>query len=128
VVTGTAGANATVTNVGSSTAAIFNFSIPRGDSGTNAVATKIAAGSASISGALIASGTTDISITLSTAFSSTNYYAIPVISGAQAVSILGNLSLAVKSKTPTAVTVTAKNTGVASIAAGTVVEVIAYAP
>jgi len=84
----------------------------------------LASGSGALAAILLAGVSIDVVITLSNTFPNTGYTAIPCIAGVSS-SVLGSLSIAVKSKTTTTVTVTAKNTGLVSIAAGPVIEVIA---
>lgn len=87
---------------------------------------KVGYGTGSLTAILVASASVDLVITLSTTFSNTSYVAVPGISSASIVSILGSLSVGVKSRTTTTVTVTVKNSSLVSIAAGTVIEVIAF--
>ncbi len=84
----------------------------------------VAGGSGSTSAILLAAGSVDLVINLSATMPNTNYFAVATISTGT-VSILGTLSLSVKSKTTTTVTVMLKNTGLATIAAGVVIEVVA---
>jgi hypothetical protein len=124
---------APITNSGTSTSANIGISLATAStSGAMSAADKtkldnlkIAGGSSAIAGILLAGGSVDITITLSSAFANTSYVAVAILSSGTAVSILGSLEVAIKSRTTTTVTATVKNVGIASIAAGTVVEVIA---
>lgn len=84
----------------------------------------LAGGQAALTAVLIVGGSVDVTVTLSATMPSTTYQAVTSLTGVS-VSVLGNLVLTVKTKTTTTVVVTAKNTGIASIAAGSIIEVIA---
>lgn len=71
VTTGAAGSSATITNVGTSSAATFNFSIPKGDAGTGVGTVTSVTGTTPIS---VATGTSTPAISISQATTSTNGY------------------------------------------------------
>lgn len=90
-------------------------------------ATRVGGGSASTSAVLIAGGSVDLTVPLSYTFPNTAYLAFPVLTNSSAT-VLGNLAATVKTKNTNSVVVTLKNNGLAAVALGQVVEVIAYSP
>jgi len=87
----------------------------------------IAIGSSATSAVLLGGATVDLVVTLSGTMPNTSYKAIAILTNAS-LSVLGTLSVVVKTLTTTTVTVTLKNTGLVTIATGQVVEVVAISP
>lgn len=87
----------------------------------------IGTGSASTAAVLLAGASVDLVVNLDTTMPDTAYKASAILSNSS-VTVMGNLTVTVKTKATTSVTVTLKNNGLASIALGQAVEVIAISP
>lgn len=86
----------------------------------------IRTGSTTINAILLAGGSADYTVpfTGGLTFPNTNYVAMPTKSSPSLS--LGNLNLAIKTKNVGSVVVTATNTGLATLATGTVIDVVAF--
>lgn len=156
VSTGAAGSSATVTNTGTSSAAVLNFAIPRGETGqagvnatTTATATTttdglmsaadkvklngltqgvtlIRTGSVTVSAILLGGASADYTVTFTggLTFPTTAYVAMPTKSSASLS--LGNLDVSIKTKNLASVVIAVKNNGLATLATGTVIDVVAF--
>lgn len=85
---------------------------------------RIGVGTAATNAILLLGSTVDLTVPIAPAMPNTSYVATPVLTNSS-VTVLGNLALTVKAKNLNSVVVTIKNTGLASVALGQVVEVVA---
>ena len=123
---GPAGTNATTTaGATQSVAGLMSAADKTKLDGLNAV--KVSYGSAAFTGTFILGGTQDVTVPLTPGFANANYQAVAGISSGT-LSVLSTLKVAIKSKTTTNCVVTVTASGILTVGAGTVVEVIAISP
>lgn len=120
VTTGAAGSSASVVNVGTARDAVFNFTIPRGNTGANGTnagphALTMGFGTRAVA-ALAANATSTFDVSLDTTMPNNTYTVkTRIVTG---TAVLSAVTVTVNARTATTVNVTVRNTGTTSSAAG----------
>lgn len=84
----------------------------------------LSGGSATSVAVLLAGGSVDLTVPISPTLVDNNYQAVVVLTNAPTVSLLGSVSVQIKTKSTSSVVVTLKNTGLLTLAVGQTVDVI----